>query len=54
VLLRALAITDPEFERGRRLAAQALTEQPAWFEHLGTFTAMQALINSRPTIPWKW
>jgi DNA primase len=51
VLLRALAITDPEFERGRRLAAQALTEQPAWFEHLGTFTAMQALINRQANDP---
>ena len=43
VLLRALSISDPEFEAARRLAAQALTEQPAWFEHLGTFPAMQAL-----------
>jgi DNA primase len=43
VLLRALAIEDPEFEQGRRLAAQALAEQPAWFEHLGACAAMQAL-----------
>jgi DNA primase len=43
VLLRALAITYPEFEPGRRLAAQALSEQPSWFEHLGTYPAMQAL-----------
>jgi DNA primase len=43
VLLRALAIEDPEFERSRRLAAQALAEQPSWFEHLGAFTALQAL-----------
>jgi DNA primase len=43
VLLRALAITDPENERTRRLAAEALSQQPAWFEHLGTFAAMQAL-----------
>jgi DNA primase len=43
VLLRALAITDPEDERARRLAADALAQQPAWFEHLGTFAAMQAL-----------
>jgi DNA primase len=43
VLLRALAITDPENERTRRLAAEALAKQPAWFEHLGTFAAMQAL-----------
>jgi DNA primase len=43
VLLRALAITDPENEKARRLAAEALTQQAAWFEHLGTFAAMQAL-----------
>ena len=43
VLLRALAIEDPEFERSRRLAAQALAEQPSWFEHLGAFAALQAL-----------
>ena len=43
VLLRALAITDPGGESSRRLAAQALAEQPAWFEHLGTYSAMQAL-----------
>jgi DNA primase len=43
VLLRALAIVDPEGERSRRLAAQAIAEQPTWFQHLGTFAAMQAL-----------
>ena len=43
VLLRALAITDPDNERARRLAAEALAEQPAWFEHLGTFAALRAL-----------
>jgi DNA primase len=43
VLLRALAIDDPENEAARRLAAQALAEQPAWFEHLGVFPALQAL-----------
>jgi len=43
VLLRALAITVPEDEQARRLAAEALAQQPAWFEHLGTFAAMQAL-----------
>ena len=30
-------------ERARRLAAEALAEQPAWFEHLGTFAALRAL-----------
>ena len=43
VLLRALAVTDPENEGARRLAAEALVNQTAWFEHLGTFVAMQAL-----------
>jgi len=43
VLLRALAILDPENQQSRRLAAQAITEQPTWFQHLGTFVAMQAL-----------
>ena len=43
VLLRALAIDDPEFERSRRLAAEALAQQPTWFEHLGAFSALQAL-----------
>jgi DNA primase len=43
VLLRALAIDNPENESARRLAAQALAEQPVWFEHLGVFAALQAL-----------
>src|SRR5580700_10970811 len=43
VLLRALAITDPENQQVRRLAAQSVTTQTAWFEHLGTFSALQAL-----------
>jgi DNA primase len=43
VLLRALAIDDPEFERSRRLTTMALAEQPAWFEHLGAYAALQAL-----------
>ncbi len=43
VLLRALAIDDPEYERSRRLAADALAQQPAWFEHLAAFAALQAL-----------
>jgi DNA primase len=51
VLLRALAITDPEDERSRRLAAQALAEQPAWFEHLGSFGAMQALAQRQANDP---
>ncbi len=43
VLLRALAVTDPEGEQVRHLAAEALTRKPEWFEHLGAFPAMRAL-----------
>jgi DNA primase len=43
VLLRALSIDDPEFSGARRLAIQALAEQPSWFEHLGAFSALQVL-----------
>ena len=43
VLLRALAITDPEHEDARRAAADAVARQPQWFERLGTFAALQAL-----------
>jgi DNA primase len=45
VLLRALAITDPEFEDARRLAARAIATQPAHFEHLGAWPALQALAS---------
>jgi DNA primase len=51
VLLRALAVGDPENEQARRLAAQALEEQPAWFEHLGTFKALQALAGRQARDP---
>jgi DNA primase len=45
VLLRALAVTDPEGAEARLLAAEALTNNAAWFEHLGAFGAMQALAD---------
>ena len=51
VLLRALALTDPEFEASRRLTIQALAEQPTWFEHLGSFAAMQALARRQAGDP---
>ena len=51
VLLRALAIADPENEQARRLATEALTQQPAWFEHLGTFQALQALVHREARDP---
>src|SRR6266568_9267246 len=43
VLLRALAITDPEHEEARRTAADAVIGQPQWFESLGVFSALQSL-----------
>ncbi len=43
VLLRALAITDPDGEQARKLAIDAIGEQPGWFEHLVAFRAMQVL-----------
>ena len=51
VLLRALAIDDPEFARSRALATQALAEQPAWFEHLGSYAALQALAHRQANDP---
>ncbi len=51
VLLRALAIDDPEFVRSRELARRALEEQPAWFEHLGVFAALQALAGRQARDP---
>jgi DNA primase len=51
VLMRALAIDDPENERARRLAAEALAQQPTWFEHLGAFAALQALADRQANDP---
>jgi DNA primase len=45
VLLRALAVTDPDGAEARLLATEALTNNTAWFEHLGAFRAMQALAS---------
>jgi len=54
VLLRALAITDPDDEQARRLAAQALAQNPAWFEHLGTFRLCRHWLAARQRTPWTW
>ena len=43
VLLRALSITDPEFEESRRTAADAVIRQAQWFEGLGVFEALRLL-----------
>ena len=51
VLLRALAIVDSEHEGTRRLAAQALLQQPAWFEQLGVFPALRALADRQARDP---
>jgi DNA primase len=51
VLLRALAIVDPEHQQSRRLAAQAIADQPAWFEQLASFPALQALADRRAGDP---
>ncbi|HEX4757815.1 MAG TPA: DNA primase, partial [Terracidiphilus sp.] len=51
VLLRALAITDPENEHSRRLATEVLAQQPGWFEHLGTFQTLQALVQREARDP---
>ncbi|HVZ82137.1 MAG TPA: DNA primase [Terracidiphilus sp.] len=45
VLLRALAITDPEFEGSRRAAADAITRQPQWFEGLDSLPALKLLAS---------
>jgi len=45
VLLRALAVTDPDGAEARLLAKEALTNNAAWFEHLGAFGAMRALAS---------
>jgi DNA primase len=43
VLLRALAVTDPEFAASRHVVAEAIQNQPQWFEGLGCFAALQLL-----------
>jgi DNA primase len=51
VLLRSLAIVDPEHQEARRLAAAAITQQPAWFEQLLVFPALQALSTRQANDP---
>jgi DNA primase len=43
VLLRALAIEDPDNQQVRKIAADAILQQPGWFEQLSVFPALQAL-----------
>jgi DNA primase len=51
VLLRALAITDPEHESARRTAADAVTRQPQWFEGLGIAASLSALAGREARDP---
>jgi DNA primase len=51
VLLRALAVVDPEFEQVRRMAAQALTERPALFEALPCCSALVELAQRQAADP---
>jgi DNA primase len=51
VLLRALAITDPEGEAARRMAAEAVLREPELFEHLGTSFAIRALAGRAANDP---
>jgi DNA primase len=51
VLLRALAITDPEFEGARKTAADAVARQPQWFEGLEVFPALKALAGREARDP---
>jgi DNA primase len=51
VLLRALAGTNPEDAPSRRLAAQPIEAQPAWFEHLASYPALQVLVGRQARDP---
>jgi DNA primase len=51
VLLRALAIVDPDYQRARRRAADAIVQQPSWFEELRSFEAMKALAQREANDP---
>jgi DNA primase len=51
VLLRALAVIDPDYQRARRLAAEAIVQQPAWFEELRSFEALKALARREANDP---
>jgi len=45
VLIRALAIADPENDAARSLVTRAIADETACFEHLGTFAALVALAS---------
>jgi DNA primase len=43
ILLRAMAVTDPEQYEARKLACQTVLSHPNWFEKLKSFGALSAL-----------
>jgi DNA primase len=51
VLLRALAIIDPEHEEARAMAAGAISQYPQYFQDLGCFGALQALAARQANDP---
>jgi len=51
VLLRALAITDPEHQEARQTAADAVTRQPQWFEGLAVAQALAVLATREARDP---
>jgi DNA primase len=51
VLLRALAIEDPDNQQVRKIAAEAILQQPGWFEQLSVFPALRALAARQATDP---
>ena len=51
VLLRALAINDPEHGEARRTAAEALLRQSQWFESLTAFQALSLLAGRESRDP---
>jgi len=51
VLLRALAITDPEHQEARQTAADAVTRQPQWFEGLAVARALAVLATREARDP---
>ncbi len=51
ILIRALAITDPEDAETRRLAAEGVISHPDWFAHLGACPSLQALAGRGASDP---
>ncbi len=51
VLIRALSVEDPDDDTARRIAADAVLEQPLSFEHLRSFPVLQILASRRADDP---